>query len=175
MFAMTVSPCSNIKDYWSTESDGIRPAFQFESILSMSYSRYSQIRMMFSFGPNVVIIRTFDNFRYIQNERMHTVFECSHKIDVDESTSGWHGKDEKGVDGPPALTLMMVKPESVLFMFKTTTCVDSDIIFAIEWQEGEETVVKRSYTCMGEKPTTSCILCLMDRYIGLGLILYDAS
>ena len=67
---------------------------------------------MFCIGPNIVTVtvRTVANFRYLQemsNDIVHTVFECSNKIVIDESISGWHGRDEKRVDGPPALTHMI--------------------------------------------------------------------
>jgi hypothetical protein len=35
------------------------------------------------------------------------------QVVVDESTSGWNGKDKKRADGPPALTHMKGKSEPV--------------------------------------------------------------
>ncbi len=93
MYAMTVTPRTNIQDYWSVEADGLRPASNFESFLRMSYSRFCQIRKMFAIGQNIITKNKFDNFRHIQdmfNERMHTVFKCCNRIVVDESTPGWH-------------------------------------------------------------------------------------
>ncbi len=94
---------------------------------------------MFALCLNIVTTRTFDNFQCNQdmfNDRMNRVFKSSNNIGVDELTLGWHGKDEKRVDGPPAHTHMMGTHESVSFMFKNLACVKTGLIFAIDLQEG---------------------------------------
>jgi hypothetical protein len=77
---------------------------------------------------------------------MHAVFESGNKIVIDESTSGWHGKDEKRADGPPALTHMIGKPESASFMSKKCRMCRFWNHFSIELQEGKEKMAKRDYS-----------------------------
>ena len=67
------------------------------------------------------------------NSRARQVFVPGTHIVIDESTSGWHGKHEKMVDGPPALTHMKGKPEPVSFMIKNLCCVESGIMFGREY------------------------------------------
>ncbi len=82
---------------------------------------------------------------------------------------------EKRVDGLPALSYMMGKPESVSFMFKNLACVKTGFIFAIELQEGKELMASNAYANAGEKSTTAYILRRMDRYTRNGLILFCDS
>ena len=73
---------------------------------------------------------------------------------IDESTSGWHGKDEKRPDGPPALTRMKEKPAPVSFMFETLCCVEAGIMIAIELQEGNIDDIRR--TARNTPPRSLC-------------------
>jgi hypothetical protein len=119
MFAMTISPIPNIQEYWRQDDDGIILANRFGEKLHMSKNRFEFIRQNFTTGAAPDGAKTFDAIRPIQtffNERAQAVVRPSHKIVVDESTCGWHGKDDKRADGPPALTHMKGKPEPVSFM-----------------------------------------------------------
>ena len=144
----------------------------------MSYNRFKFIRKKLAFSHTPQEAKTFDGIRPVIdmfNERAAQVFRSGTNIVIDESTSGWHGKHEKMADGPPALTHMKGKPETVSFMIKNVCDVQSGIMFALEFQEGKEEMAKRAYVKDGEKPTTACVLRLMDRVAGEGLILHGDS
>jgi hypothetical protein len=87
------------------------------------------------------------------NEQAASVFRSSTHAVIYESTSGWHGKDEKRAGGPPALTHMKEKPEVVSFMIKNVCDIHSGVLFAMELQEGKEEMAKRKFVDKGEKPT----------------------
>ena len=178
MYAMTLSPIHNIEDFWNEEGDGFIPAHRFGIISGLSKTRFKFIREHFATGPVGSGNKTFDEFRPIQtffNERVaDRVFPGVHVI-IDESTSGWHGKDEKRPDGPPALTHMKGKPEPVSFMFKTLCCVETGIMIAIELQEGKEVMAGRRYSADGEKYTTAVTLRLIDLLPCPGFILSGDS
>ncbi len=109
------------------------------------------------------------------NEQAASIVRCCTHVVIDESTSGWHGKDEKRADGPPALTHMKGKPEPVSFMIKNLCDMHSGLMLAIELQEGKEEMSKRKFVYQGEKPTTAFVLRLMERLAGAGVILYGDS
>jgi hypothetical protein len=113
----------------------------------------------------------FDMF----NKQAARIFRCGDHIVINESTSGWHCKDEKRADRPPALRHMKGKPEAVLFMIKNLCDVHTGVMFAIELQEGKEERAKRKFVNQGEKPTTGCVLRLMEPLAGLGVILHGDS
>ncbi len=79
------------------------------------------------------------------------------RIVIDESTSGWHNKDEKRPDGPPALTHMIGKPKFVSFTSTNLLCVHSGIMFTIEFQDGKIKIATRDVVRDGEKPTSACV------------------
>ena len=174
MFAMTISPVSNISDLWKEQEDGFRMAHCFGMKTGLGHARFKFIRKHFATGPIGAGSKTFDEFRPIQqffNDRVADYFHPGVHIVIDESTSGWHGKDETRKDGPPALTHMKGKPESVSFMFKNICCVETGIMIAIELQEGKEVMATRRYTSSGEKSSTGVILRLVDYLPGAGFIL----
>jgi hypothetical protein len=178
MFAMTVTPLCNIMDYWKEEEDGLMLASRFRTKLYMSANRFKFIRQHFNTGDTGRGSKSFDAIRPIQdmfNSRALEIFRCGHRIVIDESKSGWHGKDEKRPDGPPALTHMIGKPESVSFMIKNLCCVESGVMFAIESQEGKVEMATRDFIRDGEKATTGCVLRLMSRVAGEGLVLHGDS
>ena len=157
MIARTLSLIPNIYDLWRDEDDGFIPAYRFGIKSGLSKGRFKAIRHYFATGPVGVGAKTFDAFRPIQTffiDRVADVFSPGLHVVVDESTSGWHGKDEKRADGSPALTHMKGKPESVSLMLKTMCCVETGIMIAIELQEGKEVMASRRYSSDGEKPTT---------------------
>ena len=161
MLAMTLCPIANIDNLWKDEDDGFIPALRFGAKTGLSKGRFKAIRYHFATGPVGAGSKTFDAFRPIQdcfNNRVAHVFSPGLQVVVDESTSAWHGKDEKRADGPPALTHMKGKPEPVSFMFKTMCCVETGIMIAIELQEGKEVMARRQYSSDGEKSTTSVTL-----------------
>jgi hypothetical protein len=166
MFAMTVTPLCNIMDYWKEEDDGLMLASRFRTKLCMSANRFKFIRQHFNTGDTGRESKSFDAIRPIQemfNSRALQIFRCGHRIVIDESTSGWHGKDEKRPDGPPALTI------------KNLCCVESGIMFAIELQEGKVEMATRDFIRDGEKATRACVLRLMSRIAGEGLVLHGDS
>jgi len=178
MFAMTICPMSNGKDYWNTEDDGLKVAPRFFEKLHMSQSRFSVIRKNWAIAPVQRGSKTFDSIRPLFdmfNEQAASVFRCGTHVVIDESTSGWHGKDEKRADGPPALTHMKGKPEAVSLMIKNVCDVHSGVMFAIELQEGKDEMAKRRFVDQGEKPTTACVLRLMEPLAGSGVILHGDS
>ena len=178
IFAMTVCPMSNIAEYWKVEDDGLFLASRFYQKLHMSLTRFNIIRKYWAIGPAPRGAKTFDAIRPLFdmfNEAAASVFQCGTHVVIDESTSGWHGKDEKRADGPPALTHMKGKPEAVSFMIKNVCDVHSGVIFAIELQEGKEEMSKRKFAAQGEKPTTACVLRLMESLAGSGVILHGDS
>jgi hypothetical protein len=96
----------------------------------MSLNRFGFISKNWATAPARRGTKTFDAIRPlfdIFNERAASVFRSGTYVVIDESTSGWHGKDEKRVDGPPALTHMKGKPEPVLFMIKNVCDVRSGV------------------------------------------------
>ena len=178
MYGMTLSPISNIEDFWMEEDDGLIPAHQFGIKTGLSKGRFKFIRQHFASGPVGAGIKTFDAFRPIQtffNARVADSFSPGEHVVVDESTSGWHGKDEKRPDGPPAMTHMKGKPEPVSFMFKTLCCVQTGIMIAFELQEGKDVMATRRYSVDGEKSSTGVTLRLMDYLPGPGFILSGDS
>ena len=178
MFAMTVTPLCNINDYWKEDDQGLMLASRFRSKLCMSKNRFKFIRQHFNTGDPGRGAKSFDAIRPIQdifNERAQEIFKCGHQIVIDESTSGWHGKDEKRPDGPPALTHMIGKPEPVLFMIKNLCCVETGVMFVIELQEGKLEMGTRDFVRDGEKATTACVLRLMGCVCGEGLVLHGDS
>jgi hypothetical protein len=175
MITMTLSPIPNMDDLWR---DGFIPAHRFRVKSGLGKERFKFIRQNFATGPVGAGAKTFDSFRPIQtffNDRVADVFVPGQHVVVDESTSGWHGKDEKRADGPPALTHMKGKPEPVSFMFKTMCCAETGIMVAMELQEGKEVMASRRYSSEGEKPSTAATLRLNDRSPSPGYIVIGDS
>ncbi len=169
---------SNIKYYWSIEDNGLIVASRFFEKLHMSQCRFPFIRKNWAIAHVQRGSKTFDGIRPIFdmfNEQAASIFRCGTHVVIDESTSGCHRKDEKQADGPPALTHMKGKPEPVSFMIKNLCDVHSGVMFAIELQEGKEDMSKRKFVNQGEKPTAACVLRLMERLAGTGVILYGDS
>jgi hypothetical protein len=153
-------------------------ASRFFEKLHISYVRIATIRKNWAIAPVPRGAKTFDGIRPLFdmfNEQAARIFRCCRHVVIDESTSGWHGKDEKRADGPPALTHMKGKPEAVSFMIKNVCDVHSGVMFAIELQEGKEEMAKRKFVDQGEKPTTACVLRLMEPLAGSGVILHGDS
>jgi hypothetical protein len=103
IFAMTVCPMSNIRDYWNTEDDCLMVASRFFNKLHMSYKRFAEIRKNWAIAPVQRGSKTFDAIRPLFdmfNERAASVFRCSTHVVIDESTSGRYGKDESELMGP---------------------------------------------------------------------------
>ena len=164
MFVMTLSPAPSIEDFWMEEDDGLIPAYRFGVKTGLSKRRFKFIRQHFATSPVGSETKTFDAFRPIQsyfNDRVRDDFVPGVHVVIDESTSGWQGKDEKCPDGLPAINHMKGKPAHVSFMFKTLCCVEKGIMIAIELQECKD-VADRRYTCDGEKPSTGVTLRLTD-------------
>ena len=53
--------------------------------------------------------------------------------------------------------------------------VEDDGLMVAELQEGKEEVAKRKFVNQGEKPTTACVLRLMEQLAGSGVILHGDS
>ena len=73
MYAMTLSPIQNIKDFWNEENDGFIPAHRFGIMSGLSKTRFKFIRQHFATGLVGSENKTFDEFRPIQtffNERV---------------------------------------------------------------------------------------------------------
>jgi hypothetical protein len=178
MFAMTLSPISVIKEYWKEEDDGFIPAHAFGIKTGLAQRRFKFIRKHFATGAVGAGAKTFDAFRPIQtffNNRISDCFSPGLHVVIDESTCGWHGKDEKRADGPPAMTHMKDKPEPVSFMFKTLCCAETGIMIALELQEGKDIMASRTYSCTGEKSSTAVTLRLTDSLPGPGYIVTGDS
>ena len=127
MIAMTLTSIPKISDLWMEEDVGFIPAHRYGAKSGLSKGRFEFIRQHFATGAVGGGAKTFDAFRPIQdffNETVADVFV--------PGQHGWHGKDEKRADGPPALTHMKGKPEPVSFMFKTMCCAETGIMVAIE-------------------------------------------
>jgi hypothetical protein len=178
MFAMTLSPIAKIDDYWKEADDGFIPAHSYGLKSGLSKGRFKFIRMHFATGAVGGGNKTFDAFGPIQtffNDRIADCFCPGQHFVIDESTSGWHGKDEKRADGPPAMPHMKGKSDPVSFMFKTICCAETGIMVAIELQEGRNIMAGREYSNTGEKSTTSVTLRLMDKLPGQGYIMTGDS
>jgi hypothetical protein len=164
ILAMTICPLRNIDEYWNTEDDGLMPASRFFEKLHMSHSRFKTISKNWAIATVDRRSKTFDGIRPLFdmfNARAASVFRCGGRVVIDESTSGWHGKDEKA--------------EAVSFMIKNLCDVQSGVMFAIELQEGKEEMAKRKFADRGEQPTTACVLRLMEPLAGSGVILHGDS
>ena len=70
---------------------------------------------------------------------------------------------------------MQGKPEAVSFMIKNLCDVHSGVMFALELQEGKEKMATRKFVDQGEKPSTACVLRLMEQLAGTGVILHGDS
>jgi hypothetical protein len=178
MFAMTLSPISIIEDYWKDKDDGFIPSHSFGIKTGLGQRRFKFIRKHFAMGAVGSGSKTFDAFRPIQtffNDRTADCFTPGQHVVIDESTCGWHGKDEKRADGLPAMTHMNGKPKPVSFMFKTLCCAETGIMIAMELQEGKDVMASRAYSCEGEKSSTSVTLRLTDFLPGPGYIVTGDS
>lgn len=86
MFAMTVCPMSNIKDYWMTEDDGLMLASRFHEKLHMSYNRFKMIRKHWAMAAAPRGAKTFDAIRPLFdmfNAQTASVFQCSNRVVID--------------------------------------------------------------------------------------------
>ncbi len=76
MFAMTVSPISNIEEYWREEDDGLIHAHSFDIKTRLSKGRFNFFRKHFATGAVGAGAKTFDAFRPIQTIRHHRCILC---------------------------------------------------------------------------------------------------
>jgi hypothetical protein len=88
MFAMTLSPIFNIKEYWREENEGFIPAHSFGIKSGLSKERFKFIRKHLATGAIGGGAKTFDAFRPIQTFFNDRVADClcpGHHIVIDES------------------------------------------------------------------------------------------
>jgi hypothetical protein len=101
---LTVYHTSNIKDCCNTADVGLMVASRVFEKLHMPYKRFAMIRKnwaiaLVSRGAKTfdAILPLFDMF----NEQAARIVQCCGHIVINQSTSGWHGKDDCEWTGPP--------------------------------------------------------------------------
>ena len=65
MFAMTICPMNNIKEYWNVKNDGFMLASRFYEKLNLSLSRFQMIRQIWVIAPVLQDSKTFDGIRLL--------------------------------------------------------------------------------------------------------------
>ncbi len=76
MFVMTISPISNMKEYWREEDDGLSPVHSFRIKTGLSNGRIKCIRWDLATGVVGGGAKTFDAFRPIQTFFDDRVADC---------------------------------------------------------------------------------------------------
>ena len=176
MYAMTVCPQSNIKDYWNLEERGFIQAPSFTQKTGMSYNQFKQIRKQLIFGqPSESDKKSFDRVRPLFdsfNQQRQKILVPGSEIVMDESTIEWNGKDSHMPSGPPHLTHMKNKPVTSFFMVKNSADVQTGMLYRVELQEGRILMQGKEFTGSGVMATTAIIKRLAQPLFGSGRTIY---
>mmetsp|Transcript_80681 Transcript_80681/g.216239 ORF Transcript_80681/g.216239 Transcript_80681/m.216239 type:complete len:160 (+) Transcript_80681:435-914(+) len=131
MYGFSITKLSCVRDTWNVKESFLSSAHNFGEVLGMTYGSFDEVRKNIRFGPNHAEMKSYDeidNLVVMFNDNMSRIFIPGGHVTVDESTSGWHGMTEKYPSGPPNLTKMLGKPESVSFMLKSIADAETRII-----------------------------------------------
>ena len=129
----------------SSLQDGIFPAPRFGSRYGISRQRFEVLLRYLRFCPPEEFESTQDRWAPVRrlvdgfNKRRAETFYPSWSICVDESISAWRGKDGNYCsDGMPHVTKIKRKPKGVGAELKDAACSQTQVIIALEIQEGKE-------------------------------------
>lgn len=159
----------NINDYWMTGDLGINPMPAFGERTGMSRDRWRLIRECLAFWDSSV--QTNDPWHHVRllfsifNDNMESKYTPGTKLVLDESMIRWRGFDENVAGGPPHITHMPLKPESLGFLVKNTACGASRTIIKLELQEEAAAMEKKEF-CDVTLKTTACVLRLTKPWHG---------
>jgi hypothetical protein len=166
-----VVPLPSISDYWATgDYAGVNyPALGSKT--GMSRDRWKQIRQHLAFWP-VPPEGTSDRWYKIRaifntfNTHMASVYQPGGYLTLDETTFRWRGYDEKHPLGPPHLSHMPLKPESVGFLVKDASCGKSRVLVSLELQESASEMDSKEYARAPHNlsKSTACVLRLTQKW-----------
>ena len=91
---------------------------------------------------------------------------------MDESLSAWRGKDGNYCsDGMPHVTKIKRKPKGVGAELKDAACSQTQVIIALEIQEGKEEMATKKYMQEWKKAGTAQVLRLTEPWHGSGRVI----
>ena len=165
---------SKRRDLWSLQ-DGIFPTPRFGSRYGISRQRFEVLLRYLRFCPPeefestqgrwAPVRRLVDGF----NKRRAETLYPSWSICVDESISAWRGKDCS--DGMPHVTKIKGKPKGVGAELKDAACSQTQVIIALEIQEGKEEMATKKFIQEWKKAGTAQVLRLTEPWHGSGRVI----
>ena len=168
---------SKRRDLWSLQ-DGIFPAPRFGSRYGISRQRFEVLLRYLRFCPPEEFESTQDRWAPVRrlvdgfNKRRVETFYPSWSICVDESISAWRGKDGNYCsDGMPHVTKIKRKPKGVGAELKDAACSQTQVIIALEIQEGKEEMATKKYMQEWKKAGTAQVLRLTEPWHGSGRVI----
>ena len=91
---------------------------------------------------------------------------------MDESISAWRGKDGNYCsDGMPHVTKIKRKPKGVGAELKDAACSQTQVIIALEIQEGKEEMATKKFMQEWKKASTAQVLRLTEPWHGSGRVI----
>ena len=165
------------RDLWSTV-DGIFPAPKFGSRFGISHGRFEKLLKYLRFCPPEEFSDANDKWAPVRrlidafNKRRAAKFFPSWSICVDESISAWRGKDGNYCsDGMPHVTKIARKPKGVGAELKDVACAVTQVIIALEIQEGKDAMATKKYMQEWKKTGTAQVLRLTEPWHGTGRVI----